>query len=358
MDKQTLQMLKELTEAHAVPGFESEVRAIIRKYMQPVTTIEADNLGSIVCKKAGAKRSPKIMLPGHMDEIGFMVRQVDKDGFIRFSPLGGWFDQVILSQRVAVKTRKGDVLGVVGSKPPHILSSEERNKVVQKKDMFVDVGAADKDEAEKKFGIRVGDPIVPVSPFTPLKNKKYLLAKAWDDRVDCGLFISAIKTLKGKSHPNTVYGVGTVQEEVGTRGARTTANIVEPDVCLVLESGIATDTPGIKPEEAQGKLDGGPILYLLDSGMIAQVRLRDFVIEVAERKNIPYQLCVLERGATDGREIHLHHRGVPSIAIGVPVRYIHSHVGIIHSDDYDRAVKLIVELIKRLDDSTVRKLSA
>jgi len=356
MDKKTLNMLKELTEAPGVSGFESEVRAVIRKYMQPISTIEADHLGSIICKKKGSKAAPKVMLPGHMDEIGFMVKLVDENGFVRFSSLGGWFSQVVLSQRVVIKTSKGDVPGITGSKPPHLLTPEERKKVIELKDMFIDVGAKDKEEAEKKFGIRVGDPIIPVSPFMQLKNKKMLLAKAWDDRVGCGMFMSALMALRGKRHPNTVYGVGTVQEEVGIRGARTSAWVVEPDVCLVLESGIAADTPGIKPEEAQGKLGEGPIIYLLDSGMIPNVKLRDLVIEIAERKKIPYQLSVLERGATDGASIHLHQRGVPCICISVPVRYIHSHVGIINSDDYDNAVRLLVAVIQQLDSATVAKL--
>lgn len=356
MDGETRKMLKELTEAHAVPGFEGEVRDLIRRYMAPITQIETDNIGGIICKKVGDPNGPVVMIPGHMDEIGFMVKLITKEGFLRFSPLGGWFDQVLLSQRVVVKGSKGDVLGIVGSKPPHLLSPEERGKIVAKADMFVDVGASSDKEAEKKFGIRVGDPIVPDAPFTEMKNPKLLLAKAWDDRVGCGLFISAIRRLRRAGHPNIVCGVGTVQEEVGTRGARTTGNIVKPDVCLVAESGIGADTPGMKPEQAVGKLGGGPILYLLDAGMIGHVKLRDLVIETARKSRIPYQLSVLEGGATDGREIHLYDRGVPTLFLGVPVRYIHSHVGLLHTDDYDHAVNLLVAVIKRLDAKTVKKL--
>jgi len=356
MDNQTVEMLRDLTEAPGVPGFEDEVRGILRKHMARLGEVEYDNLGSIVCCKRGTADAPRVMIPGHMDEIGFMVKMITAEGFIKFSPLGGWYDQVILSQRVMVRGGKGDVLGIVGSKPPHLMKSEDRNKVVQKKDMFIDVGASSAKEVEEKFGIRVGDPIAPISAFQRMKNRKLLLAKAWDDRVGCGLIVSVLRALRGQRHPNSVYGVGTVMEEVGTRGAETSADVVNPDVCLVVESGIAADVPGIKKEEAQGKLGGGPILYALDSGMIGHSRLRKFVMKIADRHKIPYQISVLEAGATDGRPIHLHARGVPSLFVGVPVRYIHSHTGVLHADDYDRTVKLLVETVKRLDAKAVRAL--
>ncbi|OGV67440.1 MAG: peptidase M28 [Lentisphaerae bacterium RIFOXYB12_FULL_65_16] len=349
MDQATLDMLKELTEVHGAPGFEEEVQSLIRKHLPPGTDVEYDRLGSIVCRKAGTAPAPRIMLPGHMDEIGFMVKLVTKEGFIKFAPLGGWSDQVLLSQRVVIHGRKGKVTGLVGSKPPHLMEADERNKVVKKDDMFIDVGAKSDKDVERRLGIRIGDPICPESAFGTLGNAKFLVGKAWDDRVGCGLFISVLRALQKQPHPNSVYGVGTVQEEVGTRGAKTSAEVVNPDICIVLESGIAADTPGIKPEDAQGKLGKGPILYILDGGMIGHRRLRDFVIDTATKKKIPYQLSVLMGGATDGRPIHLHAKGVPTLFLGVPARYIHCHTGVIHADDYDSTVKLLVETIKRLD---------
>jgi len=357
MDNNTRNMLKELTTADGVPGFETEVRAVIKKHMAPAAALETDNMGNLICKKVGDPNGPAVMIPGHMDEIGFMVKLITKEGFLKFSPLGGWFDQVLLSQRVTVKGRKGDIVGIVGSKPPHLLSPEERGKIVRKSDMFVDVGASSDKEVERKLGIRVGDPIVPDAPFVRMKNPKLLMAKAWDDRVGCGMFMSTIKRLQRQKHPNVLYGVGTVQEEVGTRGAKVAKNLVNPDVCIVAESGIAGDTPGIKPEEGQGKLGGGPILYLLDGGMIGHVKLRDLVMDTAKKARVKLQVGVLEGGATDGREIHVHDRGVPTVFIGVPVRYIHSHVGILNTDDYDNTIKLLVAVVKRLDDRTVKRLN-
>lgn len=352
----TQRLLKEITEASGVSGYEREVREIIRKHLSGITSIEMDKLGSIICKKEGLSKSPKIMLAGHTDEIGFMVKFITDEGFIKFSPLGGWWDQVILSQRVLIKTSKGDILGIVGSKPPHILSDDERGKVVKRSDMFIDVGATDGKEAKEEFGIRPGDPIIPISPFEVLKNGKNYLGKAWDDRVGCALFIDVIKQLAKEDHPNTVYGVGTVQEEVGLRGARTSAWAIQPDVGFALESSIAGDVPGVKKEESTDALGKGPSILVYDASMIPNLKLRDLVINTAVEMEIPYQLSVMERGGTDAGAIHVTMQGVPSIVMGVPCRYIHSHAGIINRGDYDKTVKLLVGIIKKLDEQTVQTL--
>lgn len=354
---ETLEMLKEITDASGVSGYEGEVREVIKEHLKDITTIESDGLGSVICKKKGASESPRIMLAGHMDEVGFMVKFVTDKGFVKFSPLGGWWDQVILSQRVMIRTSKGDVLGIIGSKPPHILSDDERGKVVKRKDMFIDVGAANEDEAKEEFGIRPGDPIIPVSPFRVLQNGKTYLAKAWDDRVGCALFIDVIKKLAKEKHPNTVYGVGTVQEEVGLRGARTSAWTIQPDVGIALEVGIAGDVPGVDKADSQEVMGKGPSILVYDSSMIPNLELRDLVIGTAEENDIPFQFSVMERGGTDAGAIHVTMQGVPSIVMGVPCRYIHSHAGIIHRDDYDNAVKLLVAVIKKLDAETVAGLT-
>lgn len=356
MDR-TEKLLKRLTEASGVPGFESEVRALIREELGSITKIEHDKIGSIVCRKAGAKDAPKIMLAAHMDEVGFMVKQITKDGHIRFVPLGGWWEQVMLAQRVIIKTSRGDVIGILGAKPPHILTPDERKKMVEKQDMYIDIGATSREEVEGA-GVRLGDPIVPVSEFMAMAPGKTYLAKAWDDRVGCALFIETVQRLAKDSHPNVVYGVGTVQEEVGLRGAKTTAHIVEPDVAIILESDICYDIPGMKQDEPPVALGKGPSLLLVDARMIPNTRLRDLVIETAKELNVPLQFSSMEGGATDGGIIHLHNDGVPTIVLAVPARHIHSHAGIIHRDDYDRLLKLLVALVKRLDGETVRGLTA
>lgn len=352
----TEELLKRLTEASGVPGFEAEVRALIRGELEGIATIEQDRIGSIVCRKQGTRPSPKVMLAAHMDEIGFMVKQITKEGHLRFVPLGGWWEQVMLAQRVIVKTARGDVPGVLGAKPPHILAPDERNKVVDKRDMYIDIGATSREEAEQA-GVRPGDPVVPVSAFTPLAGGKTYLAKAWDDRVGCALFVQALQRLASEEHPNTVYGVGTVQEEVGLRGAKTTAYVVDPDVAIVLESDIAYDVPEMKQEEPLVALGKGPSLVVFDAGMIPNTRLRDLTIETAKGLGIPLQFSSMEGGRTDGSVIHLHNAGVPTIFLGVAARHIHSHTSIIHRDDYDRLLNLLVALVKRLDADTVQALT-
>jgi putative aminopeptidase FrvX len=348
-------LLKELTEAHGVPGYEAPVRAAIRKYLEPLGKLSQDNIGSLICEKEGTKAKPRVMIAGHMDEIGFMVKFITDDGFLRFIPLGGWFDQVLLGQRVVVKTHKGDVIGVIGAKPPHLLPATEREKVVLKKDMYIDIGASSLAEVQKA-GVRPGDPVVPQSSFSILANKKTYLSKAFDDRVGTAITISVLQNLQKTSHPNTAFGVATVMEEVGLRGATTSVRAVNPDVAIVLESDIAGDVPGIKPEESAVKLGKGPTVLLFDTRMIPNLKLRDLVLDVAKENDIPVQTSYIEGGATDGAAIHLHDIGVPTIVIGVAARHIHSHNAIIHRDDYDNAVKLVTTLITRLDKALIQKL--
>jgi len=350
------QFLKQITEASGVSGYESEVRAVIRQRLADLAAIEQDKIGSIICKKAGGSESPRVMLAGHMDEVGFMVRQVTEQGYVKFLPLGGWWDQVLLAQQVVIKTAQGDVWGLIGAKPIHIVSDEERKKIVEKKDMYIDVGATSREEAEA-LGIRPGDPVIPACDFRILGDGQTYLSKAWDDRIGCALFVEVIEALATSKHPNTVYGVGTVQEEVGLRGATTSARVVDPDVAIILEVDIAGDVPGIEKDQSAVALGKGPSLLVYDSSMIPNLALRDLVIEAARELDIPLQLSAMARGGTDGGRIHIHAAGVPTVVIGVPARHIHSHAGIIHRQDYDNALKLVVAVVKKLDAETVRRLT-
>jgi len=352
----TENMLKDLTEAPGVPGYESEIRRVIRSYLEKEGEITVDKMGSLVCKKEGKSSSPKVMIAGHMDEVGFMVKHITSEGFIKFAPLGGWWDQVLLAQRVVIKTNKGDVIGVIGAKPPHLLSPDERNKLVDKKNMYIDIGATSNKEVSKA-GVRIGDPIVPLSEFTTLANPKTYMAKAFDDRIGCALVVSALQSFNKNNHPNTIYGVTTVQEEVGVRGASTSVELVDPDVAIILESDIAGDVPGIKPEESSTKLGGGPTVLVYDARMIPNLRLRDFVIDTAKKSKIPLQFTAMEGGATDGSVIHLHKTGIPTVVIGVPTRHIHSHSAILHRKDFDNTVKLLSKMISKLDRKTVDGLT-
>lgn len=352
-----LQMLKDLTDAPGVPGQEGPVRQVMRRYLEPIAEVSTDNLGSIIGRKSGGAGGPKIALAGHLDEIGFMVTRITDEGFLKFQTLGGWWEQVMLAQRVEVWTRQGPVIGVIGSKPPHILGMDERNKVYDKKAMFVDIGAGSKAEAEA-FGVRPGDPIVPVCPFTVMKNEKLLMAKAWDNRFGCAVAIEVVRRLHEENHPNDVFAVGNVQEEVGLRGAQTTTYSIAPDIGFALDTGIAGDTPGISADEAQGKLGKGPVVLIFDGSMIPHVGLRDLVLDIAAAEQIPVQTDHIAGGGTDAGRMHLFGAGVPSLVIGVPVRYIHTHASIMHRDDFEQTVRLLIAVIKRLDAETVRALKA
>lgn len=354
---ETLTMLKDLTDAKGIPGNEREVRDVMKKYITNYADeVFTDNLGSLVAKKVGIEQGPKIMIAGHLDEVGFMVTKIDDKGFIRFQTVGGWWSQVMLAQRVTIVTRNGDITGIIGSKPPHILPAESRKKPVDIKDMFIDIGASSREEAIE-FGVKPGDQIVPYFEFTVMKNEKMLLAKAWDNRIGCAIAIDVLKNLKGTDHPNVVYGVGTVQEEVGLRGAKTSANLIEPDIAFGVDVGIAGDTPGISEKEAASKMGDGPQIVLYDASMVSHKGLRDLVTDTADELNIPYQFESMPGGGTDSGSIHISANGVPALSITIATRYIHSHAAMLHRDDYENAVKLITEVIKRLDRKTVDKIT-
>lgn len=350
-------LLKQLTEAHGVPGYEQDVRAVIREKLAPLGELSSDRVGSVICRLAGQPDGPRVMLAGHMDEIGFMVKHISKEGFIRFLPLGGWWDQVLLGHRVTIKTRNGDVVGVIGAKPPHLLPASERDNLVKKKDMYIDIGAKSAVEVAQA-GVRPGDPVIPVGEFVEMAVPDTFLAKALDDRVGCAVMIHVMQALQDGDLPNEVYGVATVMEEVGLRGATTSVEAVAPDVALVLEVDIAGDVPGIKAEESAVKLGEGPSVLLFDARMIPNTKLRDLVMDTAQELNIPLQSSALEAGGTDGGAIHLHRIGVPTVVISVPTRHIHSHGAIMHRRDYEQTVQLVAAVVRRLDSETVAELAA
>jgi putative aminopeptidase FrvX len=348
----TTAFLKELVETDGAPGSEGAVAKVMQRYLKGVGATSSDKLGSFICEKKGSSAKPRVMLAGHLDEVGFMVKSVTKEGFVKFLGLGGWWGHVVLGQRLNIHTRKGIVLGVVGSKPPHELRDEDRKKVLELKDMYIDVGATSDWDVKKKLDIRPGDPILPISDFTVMANPNLLLAKAWDNRMGCALAAEVAKRV-GKAHPNTLFAVATVQEEVGLRGAQTSGFKVQPDVAFALDVGIAHDTPGTEGDE---KLGGGPLIVIYDATSIPNRGLLDLVIDTAKKMNISLQYESVERGGTDAGRIHMIGEGVPSISMGVPARYIHSHVSIIDRRDFDQTVELLVAIVKKLDAKTVAGL--
>ncbi|MGX6979831.1 M42 family metallopeptidase [Vagococcus elongatus] len=350
-------MLKELTSARGVPGNEEEVRQVFKKYAVPYADkLMFDGLGGIVARRAGDKEGPKVMIMGHMDEVGFMVTQVTDKGFLKFQTLGGWWGQVMLAQQVEIKARTGKIFhGVIGCKPPHVLTAEARKKPYEISDMFIDIGAADEAEV-KEWGIRPGDMVTPYIEYRRMNDTKFMLAKAWDNRIGTAVSLKVLENLAKEGHPNILFAGSNVQEEVGLRGSRTSTHLVNPDIALALDTGTAGDTPGMTPKESMSELGKGPQILIYDASMIPNKKLRDFVIDVAEEMEIPYQLEVIAGGGTDAGTQHITRDGIPAIAITVATRYLHSHTSIIHEDDYLNTVALVTEVVKRLDKETVEKI--
>ncbi len=355
MRTKAVSLLQELTEAHSVSGHEDEVRAIFVDELENCGELSADRNGSVFCETGN--HGPRVMVAGHMDEVGFMVQNITPDGFIQFLGIGGWWEHVVLSQRVEILTRAGDkILGVITSRPPHFLPSEQRRQVMSIEQMFIDVGAESRRDVVEGYGISLGDPIAPVSKFTAMGREDYYMAKAFDNRVGMAGTIQAGQILSQSSHPNRLILCGTVQEEVGLRGAKTAANFSKPDVAIILEGPPADDTPGFSHAECQGKLGGGVQIRMYDPSAITHPRLARLAIETAVAEGISHQVTVRRSGGTDAGSFHLANDGVPSIVLGVPARYIHSHNAIIDLNDYLQMLALTIALVRRLDEDTVKSL--
>ncbi|MDH3364444.1 MAG: M42 family metallopeptidase [Thermoplasmata archaeon] len=365
--------LENLCNSFGPSGFEKEPTRIMRDYVHKYSdNVMTDNLGSLLFTKKGRSDRPVVLLPAHVDEIGFIVSSVNELGFLTFNPLGDWFDQVLLGQRVKVKTSKGMIPGIIAAKPPHLLPHSERAKMVAQDKMFIDVGASNEDEA-KAMGIKIGNPVVPDSSYSTIKKKVVrdgrrrgseviAIGKAFDNR--SGAFIAAevVRILKEDNidHPNTVVGAATTQEEVGLRGARTTAYLVKPEVCLTIDVDLAGDVPGIEAKDAPTKMGLGPSITTYDSSMIPNQGLLEFVLKVAEGAKIPYQLSQTggDGGATDAGIVHMSNAGCPTLVIGVPTRHVHAHAGMMSLKDIENTTKLLVEVIMRLDRKTAEGFSA
>jgi endoglucanase len=296
-------LLRELTEAFGPSGFETESANIMARELASAGKVARDGLGSVICKVAGGSERPRIMVSAHMDEVGFMVKSITADGYIRFLPIGGWSPRVLLGQRVLIRTRKGDFPGVIGSKPPHELTEEEKKQLPDIDKMFIDLGCAEGFNVKTRLGVRLGDPIVPVSSFVEM-GRNLMMAKAWDDRGGCGIVIEAARALTGKKHPNTVFFVGSVQEEVGLRGARTAAEVAQPDVALALDVSLSYEHPDKANKSVAERLGNGAAILVHDSTMIPNTRLRDWVIDLAEKKRIKYHLTTVRGGVRHRRHSH------------------------------------------------------
>ena len=356
MRTKAVSLLQELTDAHAVSGHEDEVRAIFVDELADYGELATDRNGSVFCELAG--NGPRVLLAGHLDEVGFLVQNITPDGFLQFVAVGGWWEHNLLAQRVEILTRSGDkILGVVSSRPPHFLPEAQRRQVMTIDQMVIDIGAQSRRQVLEEFGISLGDPIAPASAFTALTREDLFMAKAFDNRVGMAGVIQAGQILAATPCPNRLILCGTVQEEVGLRGAKTAAAFAQPDVAIILECPPADDTPGFAHSDSQGRLGGGVQIRMFDPTAIANPRLARLTIELARANGIPHQIAVRRSGGTDAGAFHLSNHGIPSIVLGVPARYIHSHNAIIDINDYLHMLALVSSLVRQLDQQTVTDIS-
>ncbi len=372
-----LKLLEDLCNAFGPSGHEDEAQKIALEYANKFgVEVLQDGIGSLIFKKGDG--GPKVMIAGHVDEIGFVITNIKKDGYLQFHQLGGWWDQTLLTQEVVIRPSEGNekIIGVIGAPPPHVLTPELRNKVITKEKMYFDIGCSSAKEV-KKLGIRVGDPAVPRADFRTMKRTRkekkdeddkdakeeereitLAVAKAFDDRIGVFIALEALRRISEEniSLPNTVYFVSTVQEEIGLRGAKTSAQMIKPDIGFALDVDISGDSPG--SEGLVQKMGKGVAISAGDGSMIPNPKLRKFVMNIAEENEIRHQPAFLKSGGTDAGQIHLAGMGAPSLFLGIPTRYIHSHNGMLDLEDVESAVQLLVEVLKKLDENAVKSFTA
>lgn len=352
--EERLVFLKEMTEAKGISGDEKEVSRLMKKYLQDYADeFDYDNLGSIIAKKSGSD-DLKVMLSGHIDEVGFIVSYIEDSGFLRISPVGGWWGHVLPSQKVSVKTIDDKVYyGVIGSIPPHGMKPEVRNKVMEIKDLYVDLGVANKQEV-LDLGINIGDSVIPYTEFMVMNNPDYICSKAFDDRIGAAVVVEVMRNLKGKDHKNTLYSVGSVQEEVGLRGAKTATYKVKPDIAIAIDVSKSYDLPG--GDKGESKLGKGIALSLMDASVIANRGLFRMLRDICQEKNIPFTYDTLSAGGTDSGEINKSFDGVINMTLSIPCRYFHSHNSVVNLVDYQACIDLLTEFLMRLDKNALEEI--
>jgi endoglucanase len=356
---ETQQLLQALADAPGPSGFEEPVRKIMVERMKPLSEkLSYDGLGSVIAVQGSS--GPRIMVDAHMDELGGVVRRVSNDGYLTMQMLGGWLDQALVDQRWTIIGSKGPVRAITGIRDIHIVPQEERTKVYPRESIFLDVGAKNAAEVAA-MGLEPGDPVVPDAPFAVMNGAhnyetQNYLGKGWDDRVGCAVVIEAMKKLAHAPHPNQIFWVATVQEEIGLRGAHTSSDLVKPEIGIAIEGGVTRDAPKVGAEEAQELLGAGPAIFLYDSSALPNLKFVTLIKQTAKEKAIPLQTDLIQGYGDDSAEMQKSNGGAPTVNMVVPVRYTHSHNGIMNRGDFDKMVDLLVAVLQKLDAKTVANL--
>jgi putative aminopeptidase FrvX len=336
-----LELLKKLVEAHGIAGREESIRAIVIDAMRPlVDELSVDHMGNVVGHKKGNGKTRAIVM-GHMDEIGFMVSHIDKQGFLRVLPVGGWDARTMMAQRVMVHGRQ-ELPGVFGiPKPTHILTEEERKRTLEIRDYYIDIGLPGDKVKEL---VEVGDWVTMWQDMVEIGDM--LSSKTMDDRVGVFVMLEALK--QARSTTADIYAVASVQEEVGLRGAQVTAFGINATVGLALDVTLAVDTPGVPEHETVTRMGEGTAIKIMDSSAISDPRLVRFCRQLAGERNIKHQLEILPRGGTDAGGIQRAGSGAPVITISIPTRYIHSVVESVNKEDLQASIELVAAWIEEI----------
>ncbi|KTC98262.1 endo-1,4 beta-glucanase [Legionella erythra] len=351
-----LPLLAKLTNTPAVSGYEKPIRELIKaQWSAALPQLEVDGMGNLIGHTASPS-TPRLLLMAHMDETGFMVESITDDGFVKVVPVGGIATAVIYAQRWHIAGDKHPITGYSGMDSPHLLGDKKMLGSPDISFLFLDVGAENKDDAVKRFGIRPGLSVTPVSEFTALSDTRFL-AKALDDRIGLAAISEVLQSVKNNKPAYQLFAAATVQEEVGMRGASTVYQATKPDVVINVEVGIADDYPSLIAERKNTIFLGkGPSIFVYDRSMIPNQALVNWVRDIAAKNHIPVQLEVEMGYGEDGSKLQMSGKGVPAINIGIPVRYAHQHAGVFDKRDYNQAVRLLTLLVENFNQDIAKQI--
>ena len=350
MTNETIQMLCKLADAPGASAFEDEVVAVARQYAAHLGTLEEDCLRNLyIHRKENTGDKPVIMLDAHTDEVGFMIHSIKPNGTLRFLPLGGWNKGSVMGTKVLVRNAQGEYLpGIVAAKPVHFQSAAEKaNANTELEDMVIDVGAISAQDAMDKFGIRIGEPVVPAVTCQYDEKRDLIFGKAFDDRAGCAVMLEVLRRLEGVELPCDVVGVLSTQEELGLRSAKVTVNRVKPAAAIVLEGCPADDT-FTESYAIQTALKKGPMFRHMDRSLVCNPRFQRFVLDLAREKGLPVQESVRSGGGNNAAAVQTEHLGAPAVVAGVPVRYVHAPNCMATGFDLEATVQVVVEILKTL----------
>ena len=339
-------LMEEIASSPGISSCEEEVAKIIKNAYNELNIPTAyDGLGSLVGYKDVVDKNLKIMIAAHMDEVGFMVKEITDEGFIHVQPIGSWWSHMVLGQWYTIVTKdKKRYNALMGSMATHGLPMEARNKTVNIADVYLDLGVNDKQDV-LNMGIAIGDMVVPWARFERMNDPKYISCKAFDDRIGNYIMIEVARRLKDINH-KALYLANTIQEEPGLRGARTATHVVHPDIAFAIDTTLAGDTP---MNRNICKLGGGVVLSMIDSNSIAPRKLVNYVEKIAKENDIKYQYAVFNKGGTDSGNIHKTYEGIINMTLSIPIRYMHTNHSIIHEDDVENCIELLCALVKDLN---------